>query len=246
MNIKKKIVVITGANKGLGKYITQEFSNKKKFIVIGTSTSQLGCDNINKYLKNKDGIGIKLDITNPNNIYKTINFIYEKYGFIDILINNAGVIQDKLLINMTTNEWEKVLNVNLNSIFYMSKSVIKPMIKKKQGKIITIGSALAHIGSLGQTNYTASKLGLVGFHKSLALELASHGITVNMVAPGLIKTDMTSNLNKRKIKNFLLKIPMKRFGKTKEISKTILFLTSDYANYITGQVIHVNGGMYMP
>lgn len=246
MNNTKKVAVITGANRGLGKGIAEELLNTNNITVIGTSTSQLGCEIINEYLKNNNGIGIKLDISDPNEIITTMNLIYKRFGSIDILINNAGITRDKLLINMKIQDWEKVLNVNLNSIFYLSQSVVKNMIKKKQGKIITIGSVISYIGNIGQTNYSAAKFGLVGFHKSLALELASKGITVNMVAPGLIKTDMTKNLNQKRLNKYLSKIPMKRFGTIKEISKIILFLTSDYANYITGQVIHINGGMYMP
>ncbi|AAO27043.1 3-oxoacyl-[acyl-carrier protein] reductase [Buchnera aphidicola str. Bp (Baizongia pistaciae)] len=245
MKTTKKIAVITGANRGLGKGIAEELSNTNNITVIGTSTSQKGCKIINKYLKN-NGIGIKLDITNPNEITKTMDFVYKNFGRVDILINNAGIIRDKLLINMKTQDWNSVLNVNLNSIFYMSKSVIRNMIKNKQGKIITIGSVIAHIGNCGQTNYSAAKLGLVGFHKSLALELAPKGITVNMIAPGLIKTGMTNNLSQKQLSKYLSKIPMKRLGTIKEISKITLFLISNDANYITGQVIHVNGGMYMP
>jgi len=202
--MKKRIIVITGASRGIGRGIAEELSHLNNVIIVGTSTSNSGCKIINKYL-NGNGIGIKLNIANSCEIMKTIELIYKKIGFIDVLINNAGITRDKLLINMKSQDWNEVLNVNLNSIFYISKSVVNNMIKRKKGKIITIGSMIAHVGNRGQTNYSASKLGLVGFHKSLALELAHRGITVNMIAPGFIKTDMTKKISQKKNKRIYFK-----------------------------------------
>jgi 3-oxoacyl-[acyl-carrier protein] reductase len=171
--------------------------------------------------------------------------IYKKKYSIDILINNAGIKLDNLLVYMNNKEWENVIKINLTSIFYMSKSVIRSMIKNKYGRIITIGSVIGYVGNEGQVNYSASKSGLIGFHKSLALEVASKGITVNIVAPGFIKTNLTKSLNVFQYKKHLSKIPMKRIGTVEEIADAVIFLSSEKASYITGHTLHVNGGMYM-
>ncbi|XBC44634.1 MAG: 3-oxoacyl-ACP reductase FabG [Buchnera aphidicola (Schlechtendalia peitan)] len=238
------MVLVTGASHGIGKGIAKKLSSRG-FTVIGTSRSQTGKRIINNYLKN-NGSSIILDTSNPNSIKNVIKDVYENFKHIDILINNIGIVEDTLLVNMTYKTWNNVLNTNLNSIFYISKPIVKKMIQKKSGKIITIGSVMGHIGNYGQTNYSASKSGIVGFHRSLALEVASKGICVNIISPGFIETNMTHNLTRNQKIKYLSKIPLKRFGKIDEISETVLFLTSDRINYITGQVIHVNGGMYMP
>ncbi|XBC40570.1 MAG: 3-oxoacyl-ACP reductase FabG [Buchnera aphidicola (Nurudea yanoniella)] len=244
MKLKKKIALVTGASRGIGKGIATKLMHQG-IIVIGTSTSNHGIKIIKNYLK-KNGTGIILDVNNPNSIQNTIIEIYKNFEYIDILINNIGIVKDKLLVNMTYEDWNNVLQVNLNSVFHISKPIIKRMTKKKKGKIVTIGSIIGHIGNYGQTNYSASKSGLIGFNKSLAKEVASKGICVNMIAPGFIKTNMIQNLTQKKRNKYLLNIPMKRFGTINDISETVLFLISDRVNYITGQVIHVNGGMYMP
>ncbi|XBC37923.1 MAG: beta-ketoacyl-ACP reductase [Buchnera aphidicola (Meitanaphis microgallis)] len=244
MRLKKKIALVTGASHGIGRGIAEKLI-QKGIVVIGTSTSEIGKKIINNYLKN-NGTSFVLNTMHTSSIKKTIQSIYKEFKYIDILINNIGIVKDKLLINMTHEEWNDVLNVNLNSIFHISQPIIKNMIKRRQGKIVTIGSVIGHIGNFGQTNYSTSKSGLIGFHKSVALEVASRGICVNMVAPGFIETNMTKNLTKRQKEKYLLKIPIKRFGTIDEISETVLFLVSNRSNYITGQVIHVNGGMYMP
>lgn len=213
-------------------------------MVIGTATTQLGVQKINDHLKH-DGQGIILNLHNTVTIKKTIKNIYQNFGAIDILVNNAGINRDKLLINMTTQDWIDVLNINLTGVFHLSQSILYSMIKQRKGRIITIGSISGHIGNTGQTNYSAAKSGLIGFHKSLALEVASYGITVNVIAPGLIKTDMTSALNKLQYEKYISKIPMKCFGKVSDISEAVLFLSSEKASYITGQTLHINGGMYM-
>ncbi|XBC42622.1 MAG: 3-oxoacyl-ACP reductase FabG [Buchnera aphidicola (Kaburagia rhusicola ensigallis)] len=240
----KKIALVTGASHGIGKGIAKKLVNQG-ITVIGTSKSQHGKNIINNYLKNK-GIGIILNTTNTNSIEKTIKNIYNDFKYIDILINNIGIVKDKLLINMTYKEWNDVININLNSIFHISKPIVKNMTKKRKGKIITIGSIMGHIGNHGQTNYSASKSGLIGFHRSLALEVAHKGICINMIAPGFIETRITKHLTQRQINKYLSKIPMKKLGTINEISEVVLFLISDRISYITGQVIHINGGMYMP
>ncbi|XBC38448.1 MAG: 3-oxoacyl-ACP reductase FabG [Buchnera aphidicola (Floraphis choui)] len=238
------MALVTGASSGIGKGIAKKLVSQG-IMVIGTSTSAIGQKKINNYLK-KNGSSFILNAENPNSITKTIQNIYNNFESIDILINNIGIINDKLLINMTHKEWNNVLNINLNSIFYITQPIVQKMIKKKKGKIVTIGSIMGHIGNLGQTNYSTSKSGLIGFHRSLALEVASQGICVNMIAPGFIETNMTKNLTERQKNKYLSKIPIRRFGTINEISETVLFLVSDHINYITGQIIHVNGGMYMP
>ncbi|QCI24986.1 beta-ketoacyl-ACP reductase [Buchnera aphidicola (Rhopalosiphum padi)] len=235
--------MVTGANQGIGKEIAIKLS-QKGIQVIGTSTTISGVKVIDRYLK-KNGFGFVLDLKDTDSILEKMKEIYKKKYSIDILINNAGVKLDNLLVYMNNKEWENVIKINLTSIFYMSKSVIRSMIKKKYGRIITIGSVIGYIGNEGQVNYSASKSGLIGFHKSLALEVASKGITVNIVAPGLIKTNLTKNLNIFQYKKHLSKIPMKRIGTVEEIADAVIFLSSEKASYITGHTLHVNGGMYM-
>ncbi|AYN24718.1 3-oxoacyl-[acyl-carrier-protein] reductase [Buchnera aphidicola] len=243
MKINKKTALITGANQGIGKEIAIKLL-QKGIQVIGTSTSVNGVKIINKYLK-KNGFGFVLDLKDSDSILEKMKEIYKKEYSIDILINNAGTKLDNLLVYMSNQEWENVIKINLTSIFYLSKSVIRSMIKKKFGRIITIGSVIGYIGNQGQINYSASKSGLVGFHKSLALEVASKGITVNIVSPGFIKTNLTKDLNIFQYKKHLSKIPMKRIGKPEEIADAVVFLSSEKASYITGHTLHVNGGMYM-
>ncbi|QIQ41373.1 MAG: beta-ketoacyl-ACP reductase [Buchnera aphidicola (Aphis urticata)] len=243
MKTIKKTALVTGANTGIGKAIAIKLS-EKRIRVIGTSTTKYGVEKINKYLK-KNGFGLILDLKDTNSITETIKKIYQKKYSIDILVNNAGAKSDKLFIKMNDNEWEDIIKINLTSIFYTSKAVIRSMIQKKEGRIITISSVIGYTGNKGQINYSASKAGLIGFHKTLALEVASKGITVNIVAPGLIKTDFIKDLNIFQRKNYLSKIPMKRLGTAEEIADAVIFLSSQKAAYITGQTLHINGGMYM-
>jgi 3-oxoacyl-[acyl-carrier protein] reductase len=241
--MNKKTALITGANRGIGKAIAKKLI-KKRIQVIGTATTKDGVNIINNYLKN-NGFGLILNLNDTNSITEKINEIYKKKYSIDILINNAGIKEDNLLVKMKDKEWNKVINVNLTSVFYLTKSIIRSMIQKRQGRIITIGSIISCIGNRGQTNYSASKSGLIGFHKSLALEVASKGITVNIVAPGFIKTDFIDKLNIIQHQKYLSKIPMKRLGNAKEVADAVVFLASEQASYITGHTLHVNGGMYM-
>ncbi|WP_343189305.1 3-oxoacyl-ACP reductase FabG [Buchnera aphidicola] len=239
----KKNILITGANKGIGEYIAKILSNEKNNI-IGTSRSSKGINKINKYLKNK-GKGIILNIEKKKDIKKKIKIIYKKFKTIDILINNAGIIKDSCFLKMKKKNWKKVLNVNLNSNFYLLKKILPNMIKNKYGRIIFIGSIIGSIGNIGQTNYATSKSGLIGLNKSIALEVAKYGITSNIISPGYIQTNINKHLNKKQKKKILSKIPMKRFGKKKEIAYAVKFLISNKASYITGQNLHINGGMYM-
>ncbi|MCR3754782.1 MAG: 3-oxoacyl-[acyl-carrier-protein] reductase FabG [Candidatus Westeberhardia cardiocondylae] len=245
VTFRNKIVLITGASRGIGCAIAKIFA-KLGACVIGTSTNTKGVKKINQYLKEyKIGMGVKLDVSDIESINRFFQKIYKKFNTIDILINNAGILYDTLLINMSEKHWNKVININLTSVFHMSKAVIHTMIKKCYGRIITIGSIIGSIGNVGQTNYSATKAGLIGFSKSLAKEVASKGITVNVISPGFICTDMTKFLTYKQKKKILSKIPMKRFGHVEDIANVVAFFASDYSSYITGETIHVNGGMYM-
>lgn len=243
MKTNNKTAFITGASRGIGETIAKTLI-KKGFYVIGTATSANGVQKINNYLKDH-GFGLILDLKNTDSIMEIINDIYKKKYSIDILINNAGIKKDNLLIKMTKKEWEDVIKINLSSVFYLIKSVIGSMIKKRQGRIITIGSIIAYIGNKGQVNYSASKSGLIGLHKSLALEVASKGITVNIISPGLVKTDLTKTLNTQQYIQYSYNVPIKRTGYKEEIAHAVIFLISKEASYITGHTLHINGGMYM-
>ncbi|WP_343187614.1 3-oxoacyl-ACP reductase FabG [Buchnera aphidicola (Periphyllus koelreuteriae)] len=241
MIMNKKYVLITGARSGIGKSILKKFL-KKKYIIIGTSRSQYGVKKIKNLVKN-NGFSIKLNVNHPNSIKSFLNFIQKKIKNIDILINNIGYLSDNLITNISKKKWNKVININLNSVFYISKIIIKKMIKNRYGRIINIGSLVGHIGNAGQINYSASKSALIGFTKSLALEVASRGITVNLVSPGFIKTNMLKKLTSIQLKKCLKKIPMRKFGKPKDVSNLVKFLSLKKSSYITGQTFHVNGGI---
>ncbi|QIQ41936.1 MAG: 3-oxoacyl-[acyl-carrier-protein] reductase [Buchnera aphidicola (Microlophium carnosum)] len=243
MKKNKKTALVTGANRGIGREIAKKLI-KKGIQVVGTSTTKEGVKIIDNDLKEK-GFGLILDLKNTNSIKEEIENFQKKQYSIDILVNNAGIKKDNLLVKMTPNEWEDVIKINLSSVFYLIKSVLRSMIKKRQGRIITISSVIPYIGNKGQVNYSASKSGLIGLHKSLALEVASKGITVNIVAPGFVKTDFTNTLDSIQYQKYLSCIPMKRIGKTEEIADAVVFLASKQASYITGHTLHINGGMYM-
>ncbi|PPI86839.1 3-oxoacyl-ACP reductase FabG [Candidatus Pantoea edessiphila] len=243
MIFNNKIALVTGASRGIGLAIakTLAFSGVK---VIGTSTNEDGISIINDNLKDQ-GKGLLLNVNDSKSIDNVLKKIYSKFGKIDILINNAGITRDNLLIRMNHHDWNDVLNINLTSVYRLCKAVIPSMLRKRMGRIITISSIVGTYGNIGQTNYAASKAGLIGFSKSLALEIASRGITVNVVSPGLIETDMTRVLNKDQHSNIIEKIPMKRLGKSQEIADVVVFLASEKASYITGEIINVNGGIHV-
>jgi 3-oxoacyl-[acyl-carrier protein] reductase len=240
-----KIVLVTGATRGIGKAIALTLGNAGA-TVIGTATSEVGADNISKMLlDNKiSGKGILLDVTDNNQISRLDENIKKDYGSVDILINNAGITRDNILIRMKEDEWEDIINTNLTSVYKMSKSVLRGMIKKRSGRIISITSVVGAMGNAGQSNYGAAKAGIIGFTKSLAREVGVRGITVNAIAPGFIETDMTNILPDDQKEALAKQIPMGRLGTTDEIAQTVLFLVGDGGSYITGQTLHVNGGMY--
>mgnify|MGYP001342881942 CR=1 FL=1 len=244
-NLDNKIVLVTGASRGIGQAIALTLGAAGA-TVIGTATSENGADAITSILKDNkiNGQGMELNVANNNQIKDVMDKIVEKYGSVDILINNAGITRDNLLMRMKEDEWDDIMNTNLASVYKMSKSVLRGMMKKKAGRIISISSVVGAMGNAGQTNYAAAKAGIMGFTKSLAREVGARGITVNAVAPGFIKTDMTDSLPEEQREALSKQIPMGRLGTTEEIAGTVLFLASDAGAYITAQTIHVNGGMY--
>ena len=240
-----KLVLVTGASRGIGKAIALTLG-RAGATVIGTATTESGSDNISKiFADNKvSGKGIKLNVTDNEQIASLIKSVNEDFGSIDILINNAGITRDNILLRMKEDEWEDIINTNLSSLYKMSKSVLRGMIKKRSGRIISITSVVGAMGNAGQSNYAAAKAGMIGFTKSLAREVGVRGITVNAVAPGFIETDMTSNLPDEQKEALASQIPMGRLGTPDEVASAVLFLAGDSGSYITGQTLHVNGGMY--
>ncbi|VFP84983.1 3-oxoacyl-[acyl-carrier-protein] reductase FabG [Buchnera aphidicola (Cinara splendens)] len=241
--MKKNIALVTGANRGIGKKISKELINAGIY-VIGTSTTPQGVDKIKKTFKNH-GIGILINFLKIIETKKKIQQLIKKFKIIDIFVHNAGIIQDSILLKMNDSCWNNVININLSAIFHVTKIILSPMIKQRYGRIIVLSSISGYTGQIGQTNYAASKSGLIGFSKSLALEVASKGITVNMISPGYIYTDMTKKILSLKKEEILKKIPVGRFGNTQDIAYVVSFLSSKKSSYITGQNIHVNGGMYV-
>ena len=240
-----KLVLVTGASRGIGKAIALTLG-RAGATVIGTATTESGSDNISKIFADKkvSGKGVKLNVTDNAQIASLIKSVNEDFGSIDILINNAGITRDNILLRMKEDEWEDIINTNLSSLYRMSKSVLRGMIKKRSGRIISITSVVGAMGNAGQSNYAAAKAGMIGFTKSLAREVGVRGITVNAVAPGFIETDMTSNLPDEQKEVLASQIPMGRLGTPDEIALAVLFLAGDGGSYITGQTLHVNGGMY--
>lgn len=237
-----KLALVTGATRGIGKAIAEELV-EKGYAVVGTATSEKGAETISAYL-GANGKGLVLDVANPESIDAVLAQIKADFGDIDVLVNNAGITRDGLLMRMKDQDWFDIIQTNLTSIYRLSKAVLRPMMKKG-GRIISIGSVVGSMGNPGQTNYCAAKAGLVGFSKSLAKEVASRGITVNVVAPGFIATDMTDELNEEQRNAILSQIPAGELGSAQDIAKAVAFLASDDARYITGETIHVNGGLYM-
>lgn len=243
MSFTGKIALVTGTSRGIGKAIALTLAERGA-IVVGTATSEKGAEAISAYLDGK-GKGFELNVTDPTSVDETMNNIRQQFGEIDILINNAGITRDNLLIRMKEDEWQDIIDTNLSSIYRLSKCVLRAMMKKRCGRIISIASVVGVMGNAGQTNYAAAKAGLIGFSKSLAREVASRGITVNVVAPGFIETDMTKALTDEQRAGILSQVPANRLGDAQEIASAVAFLASGEAGYITGETLHVNGGMYM-
>ncbi len=240
----KKIAIVSGASRGIGRAIAEKLA-ADGFFVIGTATSDSGAETISAYLL-EQGKGFKLNVADIASIEAFIKSVNEDYGTPAVLVNNAGITRDNLLMRMKDEEWDDIINTNLTSIFRMSKAVLRGMMKVRYGRIINISSVVGSTGNAGQANYAAAKAGMVGFAKSLAKEVGSRGITVNTVAPGFIDTDMTKELSEELKKSLLGSIALGRLGQPEEIAHAVAFLASEQAAYITGETLHVNGGMYMP
>ncbi|MCV2884276.1 3-oxoacyl-ACP reductase FabG [Aestuariibacter sp. AA17] len=242
-NLDGKIALVTGASRGIGRAIAEKLVEDGA-TVIGTATSENGANSISDYLSGK-GKGYVLNVTSDESIDELLQSIKNEFGDIDILVNNAGITRDNLLMRMKDDEWSDIINTNLTPIFKLSKAVMRAMMKKRAGRIVSVGSVVGSTGNPGQANYAAAKAGVIGFSKSLAREVASRGITVNVVAPGFIDTDMTKSLTDEQKEAIFKDIPANRLGQPEEIAATVAFLVSDSAAYITGETIHVNGGMHM-
>ncbi|CNI24020.1 3-oxoacyl-ACP reductase FabG [Yersinia mollaretii] len=243
MSFEGKIALVTGASRGIGRAIA-ELLAERGARVIGTATSEKGAEAISAYLGGS-GKGLMLNVVDPESIESVLATIRAEFGEVDILVNNAGITRDNLLMRMKDEEWQDIIDTDLTSVFRLSKAVMRAMMKKRFGRIITIGSVVGTMGNAGQVNYAAAKAGLIGFSKSLAREVASRGITVNVVAPGFIETDMTTALTDDQRAGILAQVPANRLGQAKEIASAVAFLASDEASYISGETLHVNGGMYM-
>ena len=242
--MKDKIILITGANRGIGHNILKKIATYG-YTVIGTSRSKDGADTITEALKNSNGKGIVMDVTNQESINTSVSKIKEDYGIIYGLVNNAGITNDNLLMRMSDEQWNTVIETNLTSLYRVTKSVVKDMMKARTGRIVNIGSIVGMMGNAGQSNYSATKSGLLGFTKSLAREVSSRNINVNAISPGFIDTDMTRALSEEQIEALTKNIPLGRIASSDEVSSVVAFLLSDDSSYITGENINVNGGLYM-
>ncbi len=242
-----RLALVTGASRGIGKTIAENLG-KLGFLLAGTATSQAGADKITQAFNDADlkGKGFVVDVSSAESIENLMTAISQEFGKTpDVLVNNAGITGDNLLMRMKEEEWDSIINTNLTSVFRLSKACMRGMIKARWGRIINIGSVVGTTGNPGQVNYSAAKAGLIGFSKSLAKEIGPRGITVNVVSPGFIDTDMTQALEESQRETLSKTIPLNRLGKPEEIASAVGFLASDGAAYITGETIHVNGGMYM-
>ena len=240
----KRVALVTGASRGIGKAIACQLA-EAGMTVIGTATSDNGAAAIQAYLEPLGGVGMNLNVTDADSIASVLKNITDNFGTIEILINNAGITRDNLLMRMKDDDWSSIIDTNLTSIFRLSKAVMRGMMKGRWGRIISIGSVVGSMGNPGQANYAAAKAGLIGFSKSLAKEIAARGITVNVVAPGFIETDMTKALGDDQRGQLMTQIPAARLGSPEDIANVVAFLASDSASYITGETIHVNGGMHV-
>lgn len=244
---EKKVALVTGASRGIGQAIAKELAMDDSLTVIGTATTEDGASSISHYFAKwgLDGDGITMDVSDPESVEEGIKQVTQAYGPPLIVVNNAGITRDGLLLRMKEDDWADVLNTNLSSIYRVSKAALRGMTKARWGRIINVSSVVAQMGNAGQANYCASKAGIEGFSRSLAKEISGRGITVNCVAPGFIETSMTEELPDSVKAAMLSTIPMQRLGQPEEIASVVGFLASQQASYITGETIHVNGGMFM-
>lgn len=241
-----RVALVTGASRGIGRAIAIELG-RQGLTVVGTATTDSGADAISAYLTENDihGQGLVLDVASDEGVALCLKSIAENFDMPQVVVNNAGITRDNLLMRMKASEWEAVINTNLTAMYRVCKGSLKGMTRARWGRIINISSVVGSSGNAGQTNYAASKAGIEGFSRALAKEVGSRGITVNVVAPGFIDTDMTSELPEKQREALLAQIPLARLGNPEEIAAVVGFLASEKAGYITGETVHVNGGMYM-
>lgn len=247
MLLDGKIALVTGAFRGIGFAIAEELARLGAKVAACDINADCVSESNDFFKKNNlEGTGFVMDVTNKDSIDSAMSEITNKYGMPHILVNNAGVVRDNLVIRMSDEEWSKVIETNLTSVFLLSRRCVRSMMKERWGRIVNIVSVVGITGNAGQTNYTASKAGVIAFSKSLAKEVATRGITVNCIAPGYIETDMTRALSKEHSEILLKMVPLNRAGTTQDVAKAVAFLVSDGASYITGETLNVNGGMFMP
>lgn len=245
-DLTNKICLVTGATRGIGKAIARQLGSQGA-TVIGTATSEAGAESISASLKEAGitGQGMVLNVIDADSVDDVIKQITSEYGAITVLVNNAGITRDNLMMRMKEDEWDDIMSTNLKSVYRLSKGVLRGMMKARNGRIINITSVVGVSGNAGQANYAAAKAGVIGFTKSLGQEIGSRGVTVNAIAPGFINTDMTKALNEEQIAKMTANIPAARLGEPEDIASAVVFLASDESAYVTGATLHVNGGMYM-
>lgn len=246
MELRDRVAIVTGGGQGIGKAISLGLAKNGAGVVI-TDVNYESADNVAKEIENQGGsaLAYKMDVSNCEEVGGTVDKILDKYGRIDILVNNAGITRDSLLLRMKEEDWDKVLSINLKGVFNCTKAVLRSMLKERWGRIVNVASIVGLIGNAGQANYSASKAGIIGFTKTVAREVASRNVTVNAVAPGFIATEMTKVLPDDVKENLMKQIPLGRLGSVEDVAEVVLFLVSEKAGYITGEVIRIDGGMAM-
>jgi len=244
--LEGKVALVTGASRGIGRAIAEKLGSAGA-TVVGTATSESGAAAISAYFAEAgiNGTGMVLDVSNADSIAELLKGVNAEYGAIEVLVNNAGITRDNLLMRMKDDEWDDIITTNLSSVFRLSKACLRGMMKARQGRIISIASVVGATGNPGQCNYAAAKAGIVGFSKSLAREVGSRGITANVIAPGFIDTDMTKALSEDQRNAMAVNIPLGKLGEPDDIANAVLFLASDMGAYVTGETLHINGGMHM-
>jgi 3-oxoacyl-[acyl-carrier protein] reductase len=245
IDLSNKVAIVTGASRGIGRTVAAMLASRGAHVVAAARGDNAASTVAEIQAAGKQAEVASLEVTDAGSINAMIAAVLERHGRIDILVNNAGITRDQLMLRMKRDDWDQVIATNLTSAFVCSQAVLKPMLKQRSGRIVSISSVVGQTGNAGQVNYAASKAGLIGFSKALAREVASRSITINVVAPGLIETDMTKALTDKAQVDWAAQVPLGRLGTTADVAAAVCFLASDEASYITGQVLAVNGGMYM-